>query len=127
MPAPHLQGSSSCGWGGCLLGEDFADAADLGSYCAQLFFDVFVATVDVIDAIDDGFSVGDQCGEDKRGRGAQVGGEYGGGAQRSLAANYRAASFNFYVRTHAHQFLSVHETVLEDVFGDDRGTVRLCR
>jgi hypothetical protein len=36
----------------------------LGAYGFQLFFDFFVAAVDVVDAVDDGFAVGDQGGED---------------------------------------------------------------
>jgi hypothetical protein len=42
------------------LGEDVADTPDFGAYCLQFFFDVLVATVQVIDAVDDGFAVSDQ-------------------------------------------------------------------
>ena len=47
---------------GGFLGEHFADAADLGADSLQLLLDVLVATVDVIDAVDDGLAVGDQRG-----------------------------------------------------------------
>jgi len=42
------------------LGEDFADAFYLGSDAAQFFFDALVASVDVVDAVDDGFVLGDE-------------------------------------------------------------------
>jgi hypothetical protein len=41
------------GGGGCAFGEDFADAANLGAYTFEFFFDVFVAAIDVVDAIND--------------------------------------------------------------------------
>ena len=103
-----------------LLGEHLSDALDLGADGAELFFDVFVAAVYVVDAVDDGFAVGDQGGEDEGGGGAQVAGEHGGGAELSFAADHGAVALDFNVRTHADQFLSVHEAVLENIFGDDR-------
>ena len=48
-----------------LLAEDVAHAADLSSYPTEFFFDAFVAAIDVVDAVEDGFSVGDESGEDK--------------------------------------------------------------
>src|ERR1700687_2383102 len=53
--APLLVGVLFYGCG--FFGEHLADAADLGSDAFQLFFNVFIAAVDVVDAIDDGFSV----------------------------------------------------------------------
>ena len=91
----------------------------------QFFFDVFVAAVDVVDAVDDGLAVGDEGGEDERGGGAQVAGEDGGGAERSFAADDGAAAFDFDVCAHADQFLGVHEAVLENIFGDDRSAFGL--
>jgi hypothetical protein len=41
------------------LREHVADAADLGANSFQFFFDLFVASVDVVDAVDDGLAVGD--------------------------------------------------------------------
>ena len=73
----------------------------------------------MIDAIDDGFSIGYQRGENEGGGGTQITGQDGGGAEGSLAADYGAAAFDFDVRAHADQFLGVHEAVLEDVFRDD--------
>jgi hypothetical protein len=47
---PRLRGKT--------LGEHVADAADLGAYGFQFFFDFFVAAVDVVDAVDYGLAVG---------------------------------------------------------------------
>jgi hypothetical protein len=41
------------------LRQDVADPADLGADGFQFFFDFFVAAVDVVDAVDDGFAIGD--------------------------------------------------------------------
>ena len=48
--------------GGFTARENLPDAANLRPYAFQLFFDVLVAAIDVIDAIDDGLAVGDQRG-----------------------------------------------------------------
>ena len=55
-----------CVWGYVILfcgdgffGEHLADTADLGSDSFQLFFDVLVAAIDVVDAVDDGFAIRD--------------------------------------------------------------------
>src|ERR1019366_9518752 len=107
--------------GGCgSFGEDVAHAADFGAHSFQFFFDVLVAAVQVIDAVDDGLAVRDQGGEHERGGGAQVRGEDGGGAERSSAADDGAAAFDLDVRAHADQFLRVHKAVLKNVFRDDR-------
>src|ERR1035438_1717067 len=81
---------------------------------------MFVAAVDVIDAINDGLSIGDQRGENERSRGAEIAGQNGGGAKGSFASDYRPAAFNLNVRAHADEFLGVHEAVLENVFRNDR-------
>src|SRR6266702_2106357 len=79
-----------CGWrvaarllvdevgGATVFAEDVAHAADLGSYAAELVFEVLVAAVEVVDAVEDGLAVGDQGGEDERGGGAEVGAHDGG-------------------------------------------------
>jgi len=43
---------------GLFLAEDFAHAADLGAYVAELFFHALVASVHVVDAVEDAFAVG---------------------------------------------------------------------
>jgi hypothetical protein len=42
----------------CPSGEHVAYAFDLGAYGFQFFFDFFVAAVDVVDAVDNGFAIG---------------------------------------------------------------------
>ena len=52
----------ACGYGFFAGGEDVAHSADLCAYAAELFLEVLVAAVHVIDAVEDGFSVGDESG-----------------------------------------------------------------
>jgi hypothetical protein len=47
------------GGAGLLFAEDVAHAADLGTYAAEFFFEVLVAAIEVVDAVEDGFAVGD--------------------------------------------------------------------
>ena len=74
----------------------------MGADGAELFFDVFVASINVVDAVDDRFPIGDQRGEDKRCGGPKVGGQDGCGTERSFAAHHCPAAFDFYIRAHAH-------------------------
>jgi len=46
----------------------------VGAYVGEFFDDAFVAAIDVVDAVDDGFAGGDQGGKDQTGGGAEVGG-----------------------------------------------------
>ena len=41
--------------------EHVANAANLGTHAAQLFFDPLIAAIDVIDAINDGFTLRYEC------------------------------------------------------------------
>src|SRR5262249_41601032 len=96
---------------GGTLRQHLANPPDLRPHATQLLFDVLVTAVDVIHAVDDALAVGNEGRKHQRSRGAQVGSEHCGRAQRSLAANHRAAAFDLDVRAHAHQFLRVHETI----------------
>ena len=49
-----------------------AHAADLRSDTTQFFFNLLVSAIDVIDAVEDGFAIGDQSGDDEGGGSAQV-------------------------------------------------------
>src|SRR5712691_6465131 len=124
MGHPALRDSRS-GWGGSALGQDLADAADLGAYAFEFFFDIFVSAVDVVDAIDDGFAFRDQSGQDQGRGSAQIGSLHGGRAQRCFPAHDGAAAFDLDIGPHAHQFQNVHETVLENIFDDDRRSLGL--
>ena len=90
QPVPGING----GAGGLLFAEDVAHAADLGADAAELLFDVLVAAVHVVDAVEDGLAIGDQRGQNQRSRGAQVGAHDGGGLQRRLAANGGGAAID---------------------------------
>jgi len=46
-----------------LWGEHVAQALNLSAYAAQLILNVLVAAIHVVDAIDDGLTVGDQGGQ----------------------------------------------------------------
>jgi hypothetical protein len=65
--AHHLIGCAKWVYGmKCLLlAEDVAHAADLGAYAAELLFEVLVAAVHVVDAVEDALAVGDEGGEDE--------------------------------------------------------------
>jgi hypothetical protein len=47
-------------------GEDLAHAFDLGAHAPELFLNMLIATVDVVHAINDGFTISHQCGQDER-------------------------------------------------------------
>jgi hypothetical protein len=53
------------GGAGLLFAEDVSHAADLGSHAAEFLFEVFVAAIEVVDAVEDGFAIGDEGGEDE--------------------------------------------------------------
>src|SRR5229473_752005 len=46
-------------WWAARLGAGGVDAGDVGADAAELFYYAFVAAVDVVDAVDDGFAAGD--------------------------------------------------------------------
>src|SRR6267142_1981104 len=106
-------------WSGARLGAWGVDAGDVGAYALQLFYYAFVAAIDVVNAVDDGFAVGDQGGEDQAGAGSEVGGLHGGAGKLGGAADYGAAAVNGNVGTHADHFAGMEVAVLEDSFGDD--------
>ncbi len=53
--------------------EDIAHAADLCAYAPQLFFDALVAAIHMVNAVEDGFTIGDKGGENERRRCAEIG------------------------------------------------------
>ncbi len=102
-------------------------AADLGPDTAKLFFESLVATVEVIDAVENSFPIGDQRSQHQRRGRAQVRAHDGSGLQLRLAAHGGGAAVDSDVRSHAVEFADVHEAVLEDVFGDGGGAFSLRR
>jgi hypothetical protein len=110
---------------GLFFAEDVSHAADLGAYAAELLFKVLVATVEVVDAVEDGLAVGDEGGQDERGGGAEVGAHDGGGLELGFAADGGGTAGDGDVGAHADELLDVHEAVFEDVFGDGAGAFGL--
>ena len=72
--------------------EDVAHAVNLGADAAQLFFDALVAAVHVIDAVENGFAIGDEGRQDERGGGAEIGAHDCRGLSCGAADGGRAAS-----------------------------------
>ena len=110
---------------GLFLAENISHAADLGADAAEFFFDVLVAAVHVVDAVEDGFAVGDESGEDEGGRGAKVRAHDGRGLERSFAADSGGPAADGDVGAHAVELADMHEAIFEDVFGDDGGAFGL--
>ena len=114
------------GRGGQLLfAEDVAHAADLGADAAEFFFKALVSSVEVVDAVEDGFAVGDEGGEDEGGGGAEVRAHDGGGLEVGSSADGGGAAVDGDVGAHAVEFLDVHEAIFKDVFGDGGGAFGL--
>ena len=72
----------------------------------QLLLDVLVATIEVVDAVDDGFAVGDQPGQDQRRRSAQVGRHHRRAAELLDAADDRGVAFDADVGAQAQQLVA---------------------
>ena len=50
-----------------VLAKDVPHAADLGSDAAEFLFEVLVAAIEMVDAVEDGFAICDQRREDEGG------------------------------------------------------------
>src|SRR5690606_8446873 len=96
------------------------DALDVGAELLKFEFHVFVATVEVVDAVDGGLASGGEAGEDQARRGAQVAGHDRGAHQFADAADHDGGPVAVEVGAHAGQFGHVQESVGEDLFGNDR-------
>src|SRR5581483_3617289 len=111
--------------GNGLLGENLSNSSDLRTHAAQLLLDMLVATVNVVDAVHNGLAVGNQRSQHQRSRRPQVGSQHRRRAQGSLPFHDGAVAFDLDIGSHAHQFLRVHEAVLEDILRDYRSAVGL--
>ncbi len=89
----------------------------------QLLLDVFVATVDVVDAVDYGRAFGHEAGQHQTGGGAQIGRHHLGTLELLGVAADGDVALQFDVGTHPYQLGHVHEAVLEDGLGDHAGTL----
>src|SRR4051812_35470517 len=98
-------------------------ASDAGAQLAQALLDVLVAAVQVVDAIDDRLALGHEPGDDEARRGAQVGGHHGRAGKPVHAVDHGRVSLSLDARAQAAQLLHVHEPILEDGFGHQRGSL----
>src|SRR5574343_1401483 len=94
-----------------------------GAKARQLFLDPLVTAVEVVNAVDQRFALGDQGGDDQRSRGAQVGGHHGGAFQAIDAADDDVVALDLDVGPEAHQFVDVHEAVFENRLADGRHAI----
>src|SRR5574343_58493 len=94
-----------------------------GAKARQLFLDPLVTAVEVVNAVDQRFALGDQGGDDQRSRGAQVGGHHRRAFQAIDAADDGVVALDLDVGPEAHQFVDVHEAVFENRFADGRHAI----
>ena len=105
--------SAACRFGPVLYADD------VGADAAQFFFQFFVAAVQMVDPVDDGFTFGNKAGQNQGKRSSQVGCHDLGAVQLFDAAdNCRSMAVNIDVGAHPHQFGNVHEAVFKNGFGN---------
>ena len=100
-------------------------AGDVSAQAGKFLDDVFVAAINMVNAIDDGLAGSEESGEDEAGAGAKIGSLDNGAGERRGAADDGAAAIDRDVRTHAHHFTGVEEAVFENSFGNDGSAVGL--
>ncbi len=104
-----------------------ADALDVRANQRKLFFDAFVAAVDVVNAVDRSRVVRDQRGQHQTGARAQVGSGNRRAAQRRGSGDDGEVAVDGDVRAHADHFAGVHEAIFKDRLADLRNAFRLRR
>ena len=82
-------------------------------------FEAFVASVDVVDTVDDGGSAGSECGDDEGGRSAKVRCHDGCAVEFAHAGDDHGCALAVELGTHAAEFGNVEEPFGENAFGDD--------
>ena len=75
----------------------------------------------MVDAVDEGFALRHQAGDDEAGGGAQVGGHHRGAVELGHALDHGGVAVDPDVGAEADQFDGMHETVLEDGLADHGG------
>ena len=80
----------------------------------ELFVDVLVAAVDVIEARDRGGAFGGESGEDESSGRTKIAGHHGGGGELFYAFDDRGAAIDIDVGAHTFHFRAVHEALRED-------------
>src|SRR5262249_14852232 len=106
-------------WDGNAFRKNLTDAANLRANTLEFFFNALIAAINVVDAVKDRFPIRYQRGDDQRCGGAKIRALNCGSAERRVSNNSGATAFDFDVRTHARQFLRVHEAIFKNIFRDD--------
>src|SRR5579883_254955 len=109
------------------IGKNIAHAANLRANTTQLFLDVLVPAVHVIDAVKYGFAVSHHRCKHQRSRSPEVGAHDRCSRERRFAPNSSRAPIHLDVRAHADQLLHMHEPVLKDILCHDRSPLSLRR
>src|SRR5690606_23886581 len=107
-------------------GWSAGEAFDVGAAAAQFFFEAFEAAVEVVDAVDGGFALSGETGDDERDRGAQIGGHHLRALEQGDAGDGCDLAVDVDVGTETSELGDVHEPVFEDGFADLRDTVCHC-
>src|SRR5690625_1436435 len=100
------------------------NSSNVGAQLLQLLFDALVATIDMIDAIDDGGALRRQPGNHQARRGAQVRRHHRRPAQRRNAGDDGAVALDRNPGPHPVQLVYLDQAVLEDCFGHCAHTLR---
>lgn len=96
-----------------------AETLDGGAEGLKFAVDVFVAAVEVVDALDDGLSFSCEACEDEGSAGTEVGGHDWGAVEFFDAVDDGAGALDGDLSAHAFEFGDVHEAVWINAFGDD--------
>src|SRR5215469_4417993 len=99
--------------------EDVAHPANLSAYAFEFLLNTLVAAVHVVHAVENRFAVCYKGRQDQRSGGTEIGAHYSGSGERRRTADGSRTTIDLNVRTHAHEFLHMHEAVFEDVLFDD--------
>ena len=98
---------------------------DVRAAAAELALQRFKAAIEVIDALDHAFALGDERRDHQRDRGAQIRRHDRRALQHRHALDDRAVAFEPDMGAETRQFLHVHEAVFENRLGDARDALRL--
>src|SRR5437899_5740924 len=102
------------------------NALDARAQLRELLLDAFVTAIEVVDAIDAGLTLCDETCDDEARRGTQVGRHDGRALQLRNAAHDSRVSRDLDVGAETLHFQGMHETVLENGFGDRGSTLGDC-
>src|ERR1700720_1004132 len=91
----------------CGSGSEGVEALDVRPEGLELFDDALVAAINVVNALDEGFTFGHQRGEHQPGAGPQVGGLHGGSGELRGSPDHGTAPVDGNVGAHADHFAGV--------------------